>query len=139
MRFFRRIVAGAAIAVIPFVVGFPVALLPMADSGAQLTPREALMAQVSAALRTTEESSRTAMGLVPALVAVVILLAGASWFALRQRPRVAPVREPRAKRAAQALELIRRGRSPEEVIVRAHLSREAIELLRHTTMGQPAV
>lgn len=136
MRIFRRVTAGLAIAMIPFGVGFPVALFPPPGSDGPLLPREALMAQLTAALHAADETQR-GVGLIPALIAVGILLAAATWLALRQRPREARVRAPRASRAALALELIRRGQAPEDVIVRARLSRDAIELLRHTTMGQP--
>jgi hypothetical protein len=62
----------------------------------------------------------------------LVVVAGRRRRVRRARPRAA-----RHDRAARALRLMREGETPDVVVLRARLSRDAIELLRHTTVGTP--
>lgn len=133
MKIIRHILPGSGIVAIPLLVAFPVVVFPTTTA----TPREILMAQVRAALE-AQEGMSPAIGVTPALIAAVLLLGAVTWFVFRRRPAEPRIRLARSTRAEHAVDLLRGGESSERVMVRAQVSRDAIELLRRMTIGQPA-
>ena len=135
MKIFKNALASGAMLAIPVLVEFPVLHAPAAlPSGPASLPQDVLLARLAEAMRSAEPAAPV-LGLVPALAVVGILLLISLWLVLRRRPIYKPERAPRERRATIALDLIRDGATLEEARVRAHVSRDAIELLRHTTMG----
>jgi len=135
MKIFKHTLVGIALLTIPLLVGAPVvppeAVLP---AGPGLLPRDVLLSRLAEALGSVEPGSPM-MGRIPALAVAGALLLLCVWFVLRRRPIARVERPARDRRATVALDLLRGGATTAEAMVGAHVSRDAIELLRHTTIG----
>jgi len=142
MKIFRNALAGGVILTIPALVGLPAPYAPNTPAiESAALPRDVLLARLAEALETaggmkSAAGLSTRIGLIPALAVVGALLLLLVWLVLRRRSVDKPARAPRDSRATVALDLIRGGATPGEAMVRAHVSRDAIELLVHTTMGR---
>ena len=136
MRSLKNAVAGVSILVIPALIEYPVTHAPAASALETAAPREILMARLADAVLAAQGGASGAVGRMPALIGLAIVLMLSLWLAFRRRPAAKPERPPRSHRASVALELIQCGSGSDDVMVRAHVSRDAVELLRHTTVGQ---
>lgn len=132
MRLVKNTFAGLSILAIPTLVGYPVAHAPAASAPA---PREILMARLTEAALAAQSTATSGVGLGVALGGLTVLLIVAVWLAFRRRPVSKPQRPARISRASVALEMIQRGTTSDDVMIRAQVSRDAVELLRHTTIG----
>ncbi len=132
MRFIKSTFAGLSILAIPTLVGYPVAHTPAASAPA---PREILMARLTEAALAAQSTATSGVGLGVALGGLGLLLTISVWLAFRRRPVSRPERPARACRASVALEMIQRGTTSDDVMIRAQVSRDAVQLLRHTTIG----
>ena len=135
MRLIKKFFAGLSILAIPALVEYPVTHVPAAPALETGAPRDVLMARLTEAVLAAQSGVTGGMGRMPALIGLALVLGLVVWFALRRRPAQKPERLPRSRRASVALELLHTGAGPDDVMVRAHVSRDAIELLRHTTIG----
>jgi len=134
MRLIRNAFTGLCILAIPALIEYPVTHAPAAVPEV-IAPRDILMARLAEAAFAAQAGSGAALSRAPALVGLAIVLLLSFWLAFRRRPIARPERPSRSRRASIALELIQKGAGSDDVMVRAHVSRDAVELLRHTTIG----
>ena len=134
MKKVKTVLTLVAVLAIPAVIAYPIAHTPTGGEGA-LSPRDLLMARIAEAAQAAGGTVSEPVGMLPALLTVALIGLFVLRLALRRPPAVKPQRPARAHRASTALELIRDGARSDEVMVTARVSRDAVELLRHTTVG----